>query len=280
MTETTAQTTAPMGMFAFLLSLIVRPGRAFRALVEGRTRGWLLVMTLVLGLGIAVVVVSAPVARREIVAQMRSFQSEIIIKTPGNAPRRGPTPTPPPIPPEAIAAATNPLFILVIPLVSMIVGTLVGWLIWAGVLHLLALFFGGRSTFGTMFKTVVAASLPNGIRSLLQAVYIAATQNLVLYRGLSGLVVPKQAHTTADLARQLATLPPTRVLLFHVLANIDLFQFWHLFLLGLGVGMVARFSRRKAYTLVIAVWLVFTLLATVPAFLSYMMMHGITTAGM
>ncbi len=274
-TPTTATASEPIGVFSFLVRLVARPARAFEALVEGRTRGWLLIMGLVLILGVVAILVAAPVMQREIIEQMRAVRSEIIQVEPGPRSGKEPVATPPPIPEEAISFATNPMFTVVFPAITMIGGTLVGWLLWAGILHLLAVFLGGRSTFGTMFKVVVAAALPDGIRTLLQAVYIASTQTLVIYSGLSGLVVPERVTRSMELAQQLMTLPLSRQILFHFLSKVDVFTVWHLFLLGTGVWTLTKFSRRKAYLLVLGVWLLATLVSMIPPLLSSMLAGGL-----
>ncbi len=274
-TPTTATASEPIGVFSFLVRLVVRPARAFEALVEGRTRGWLLVMGLVLSLGVIAILVAAPVMQREIIEQMRAVRSEIIQVEPGPRSGKEPAPTPPPIPEEAISFATNPMFTVVFPAITMVGGTLVGWLLWAGILHLLAVFLGGRSTFGTMFKVVVAAALPDAIRTLLQAIYIASTQTLVIYSGLSGLVVPERVTRSMELAQQLMTLPLSRQILFHFLSKVDVFTVWHLFLLGTGVWTLTKFSRRRAYLLVLGVWLLATLVSMIPPLLSSMLAGGL-----
>ncbi len=274
-TPTTTTASEPIGVFSFLVRLVVRPARAFEALVEGRTRGWLLVMGLVLILGVIAILVAAPVMQREIIEQMRAVRSEIIQVEPGPRSGKEPAPTPPPIPEEAISFATNPMFTVVFPAITMVGGTFVGWLLWAGILHLLAVFLGGRNTFGTMFKVVVAAALPDGIRTLLQAVYIASTQTLVIYSGLSGLVVPERVTRSMELTQQLMRLPLSRQILFHFLSKVDVFTVWHLFLLGTGVWTLTKFSRRKAYLLVLGVWLLATLVSMIPPLISSMLAGGL-----
>ncbi len=277
-TPTPTSPSSSVSVFRFFTYLLVRPRRAFEALAEGRTRGWLLVMGFVPLLAVVTVLVAAPITQREILEQMRSVQ--ILEPAPANVgPRRGPAPTPPPIPPEVQQAAINPFITVVMPAVGAVAGTFVGWLVWAAALHLLAVFLGGRSAFGTMFKAVVSAALPDGLRALFQAAYIASTQSLVLYPGLSGLVVSERAHTSMEVARQLVTMPTSRALLYHLLSKVDIFTLWRLFLLGLAVTAVARFSRRKSYALVVGVWLLFVVLSAIPTLVSMLLMGSAVMAG-
>ena len=121
--------------------------------------------------------------------------------------------------------------------------------------------------------------LPDGLRALFQAAYIASTQSLVLYPGLSGLVVSERAHTSMEVARQLVTMPTSRALLYHLLSKVDIFTLWRLFLLGLAVSAVARFSRRKSYALVVGVWLLFVVLSAIPTLVSMLLMGSAVMAG-
>ncbi len=277
-TPTPTSPSSSASVFRFFAYLIVRPRRAFALIAENRTRGWLLVMAFVLASAILAVVVAAPITRREILEQMRSIQMFEPVP-PEGGPRRGPAPTPPPIPPEVEQMAVNPLFTVVMPAVGSVVGIFIGWLAWAAALHLLAVFLGGRSRFGPMFKAVVSAALPDGLRSLFQSVYMASTQRLILYPGLSGLIVSERAQTSAEVAQQLTAMPPLRALLYHLLSRLDVFTFWRLFLLGLAVTVVARFSSRKAYVLVLVIWALALVLSTIPTLISMFLMRGAVMAG-
>ncbi len=287
--DTVQQVRQRESTFHFIVDLLIRPGRAFSALAQGNSRGWLLVGLLVLVFTIAPIIVAAPITRQQIIKTMQRVQTQMVVTPPpgqGRAPTssqgRGQPPSPQ-LTPDVTNVVANPLFTVFIPGISVLVGVLIGWLIWAGVLHLLAVFMGGRSAFKTMFAAVVAASLPNGLRGLIQTIYIAASHSLILNPGLSGLVPigsPDSLYkVSAPGTPPTLTVPVGKMLLHQVLMGVDIFLLWRLFLLGLAVWAVSRLSRKRAYALVVGLWVAFTLLALVPTLISYTMMRGLTGMG-
>ena len=264
---------------SFFLHLIIRPGRAFVALAERGTRGWLLVALFVLIFTITPIIVAAPITRQQIIENMQKMQVQM--EQPPGGSSEGPAQ---PLPADVTQVVANPLFTVVIPAITVLVGTLVGWFIWAGVLHLLAVFMGGRSAFKTLFAAVVSASLPVGLRGFFQTVYIVTTHRLITNPGLSGLVPigpPEQLSqpTGPGGLPNVGAVPLGRLLLHQFLAKVDLFLIWRLFLLGLAVWAVTRLSKRRAYALVVVVWLLFTLLSLLPMLISYSMFQGIAGMG-
>jgi hypothetical protein len=161
--------------------------------------------------------------------------------------------------------ASNPLFTVVMPIVTGLIGLFVGWLIWTGVLHLLSVMVGGDSHFGGMWRAVVWSSLPLTLRNMLQIGFVLGTGNLITNPGLSGLVVQERSVT------ELITAPPSaaQLALQTLLAQIDIFTIWNIVLLAIAVMVAARVSRRKAIFITLGVWILFTglrmLLAIVPS---------------
>jgi hypothetical protein len=160
--------------------------------------------------------------------------------------------------------ATNPLLTIVAPSLTGVIGLLIGWLVWAGALHLFSVMVGGDSRFGGMWRGVVWSYLPVVLRNALQAIYVLATGELIANQGLSGLVA------TGQTVSELIASPPSpgRLALRSVLTQIDLFNIWNLILLVFAVITIARLSRRKAIGITLGVWaglmLVRVLLASLP----------------
>lgn len=148
--------------------------------------------------------------------------------------------------------ATNPLLTIVAPSLTGILGILIGWLVWAGALHLISVMVGGDSQFGGMWRGVVWSYLPIALRNGLQSVYVLATGELITNQGLSGLVAVDQAVS------ELIASPPSpgMLALRSLLAQIDLFNIWNLVLLVIAVMTIARLSRRKAIWITLSVWAV------------------------
>jgi len=138
---------------------------------------------------------------------------------------------------ESIAA--SPFIIVVFPTVGSVIGLIVGWLAWAGALYLAGVALGGRSPFGSMFRTVVWAWLPYVIRGVLQTIYILATGQVITHPGLSGIAAESPVLSA-------------------FLSRIDLFLVWNLVLLIIGVGVVTHLPRRKSAIVTLGVWVLFT----------------------
>lgn len=109
----------------------------------------------------------------------------------------------------------------------------------ATLLYFTALVSGGEMTFGAMFRMSAWSRIPMAIGALAQAGFIAIAGRMIQYPGLSFLV------STGDLMQD------GRNPLFVLLSGIDLFWFWHLLLVVLGVSVVARFGRGKSLALTV-----------------------------
>ncbi len=265
----------PVPALRFVLDVIVRPARAFTALAERGSRGWILIGLFVLIFSLTTIWVAAPIMQEKLV---KSLQTVPQVQMEGVPRSKATPPAPPTPPPEVTQVVANPLFTVVIPSVSAFIGVILSWLLWAGVLHLLAVFLGGRSNFKTMFAAVVSASFPDGIRGLFQTIYILATHNIIQNPGLSGLV-PLQPERSELNPMAMMQVPIGRILLHNFLARVDIFLVWRLFLLGLAVWATAQLSKRRAYLLVIGVWLLFTLLTLAPALISYTLFRNFAVMG-
>jgi len=162
---------------------------------------------------------------------------------------------------QAMSVAASPLITTVFPAAGSAVGTVVGWLLWAGTLYLAGTALGGRSTFGQMFRTVVWAWIPYTVRGLVQTAYILVSGQLIQNPGLSGFA---QGGPSAD---EVVISSPSlgQIALRTLLGRIDLYLFWNLALLVLGVMAVTRLSRRKALLLTLGVWLLLTAVSLVPS---------------
>jgi hypothetical protein len=172
---------------------------------------------------------------------------------------------------RALASSANPLLITVLPAVQRIASVWAGWLLWAGGLSLLSAMTGGKTSFRPLWPLVVWAWLPYALRGLLQSAFILATGTLIENPGLSGLVLPDQT------AAGILAAPPGAGLLAlkSFLAQIDLFLFWNLALLAIGLAVASRLTRRKAALVVLGLWLVLTLIGLVPAVISGSMLSAL-----
>jgi hypothetical protein len=120
--------------------------------------------------------------------------------------------------------------------------------------------FGGRSTFGALFRMVVWTWWPYVLRGLLQTGYILGTGQLITNPGLSGFV------SRAPSVEEMMAAPPSlgQLALSAFLAQIDLFLLWRLALMVVGVVVVMQLRRRKAIAIVLGIWLLLTGLGLLP----------------
>jgi hypothetical protein len=132
---------------------------------------------------------------------------------------------------------------------------LVGIVAQAAILYFGALVAGGEMEFGAVFMISTWTRLPMALYFLVQAVFMLVAQRAVNSPGLSALVA------TGDLLKD-AQNP-----LFTLLGRLDPFWLWHLFLVVVGLSVVARFSRVKSLVLTIIYAALSLALMTLPTLL-------------
>jgi hypothetical protein len=168
--------------------------------------------------------------------------------------------------PDEYVMVSAPQFGTVVRVGGQVVGTLVSWLVWAGLLYLASTFLGQNgSNFGGFFAMVAWAWMPYVIRNVVQAIYTQITRRPIYNQGLSGFVIDKTPVGPTVGFRSF--VPPARgdQVLAALLTRLDIYMIWNLVLLVLGVAALAHLSRRKAIAGTLAIWAVFTLLSLLPA---------------
>ena len=151
---------------------------------------------------------------------------------------------------QAQQAASGPVFVYVFPALLSVLGVWFGWLVVAGLLHLVLTLVGGRVTSGSTLNLAAWASLPFLIRDLLQAGFMLYTKQLVPGAGLSGFA--------PEGAGMLATA------LVEALKHIDLYSVWYALLLMIGVRTAAGLRAGKAVMAVVLTLAVILLLLILP----------------
>ena len=250
------ETTPPtLGFIRVFWGVITRPKHTFELLRASGRRTWLVMVLLAVILVILPALASGPIQARQAQETFLAVQEQFADQT-GSAPGEVVVPEGGGVP----AFISSPLFTTLFPALGSIIGLVLGWLLWGGVLHLLSSLSGGRNTFMQMIQVVIWAWLPYGIRNLLQAIYIAGTGALIANPGLSGFAGP-----TPAVEEFVFTPPPTSTLILRTfLGQIDMYLFWNLALLATGVMVMAQVSRRKAWGMVCLIWAVFTLIRLIP----------------
>ncbi|MBC7226707.1 MAG: YIP1 family protein [Thermoflexales bacterium] len=248
-----------MGLLRLLWGIVARPRATFRYLNENGRRLWWLPALIAVVMVILPIVVGSPIQARlarEAVAEIQAQMDEML--SPEQRQQME----------QAQQIAASPLVITVFPSITAVLGLVVGWLAWAGALYLVGMVAGGHASFGALFRMVVWAWIPYALRGFLQTLYILFTGQLIAHPGLSGLVAD-----TRSVGEMLQSPPTTgQLLASSFLSRVDLFLFWNLALLVVGTTVVTRLSGRKATALVLAIWLLFALIALVPTLISGLFM--------
>lgn len=111
---------------------------------------------------------------------------------------------------------------------------------------------GGEFSYKASFATTLHGLMPSAVAALLTVPVIM------------GLGEPDMARVNSGtlLASNLGAFVPeeTSHVMRTALASIDVFSIWSLFLLSIGFAVVARVSRAKAATAVVALWIVYILI--------------------
>ena len=246
MTETTASpaaATANPGFLGMVWGVLAKPRATFATLRNGSGRAWILMAILGMMLVTLPVIPSGPITTRQTREQMQiQFENQPGFDESGVDVE------------QATSFATSPILTTVVPAVFAAIGRVFSWLIWSGALYLLASMVGGRSSFMQLLQVVIWAWLPYALRSILQAVYITATQTVIANPGLSGFA----GAPTPDPSDPFGSMPSTGTAVLQTfLGQIDIYLFWYLALLVLGITAVTKLSRRKSIGLVLIVWVVF-----------------------
>lgn len=166
------------------------------------------------------------------------------------------------MPPEEMAPAPrlSAMAGLVFPGLGQLGGLALNWLLWSGVLYVIGTMMGGRNTFGQMLHMVIWTWAPFAVRGVLQAGYIWLTQQTIANPGLSGFVASETSFAGVP------TLPDASTLVWRtLLGQVDIYLFWHLALIVMGLMVAARLPQRKAVTLALGSWVLLTLLSLLPA---------------
>ena len=141
---------------------------------------------------------------------------------------------------QAIQTTQGPAFVYVIPIVSGLIKLWLGWVLLAGLFHLLSTLLGGRGSMRSALNVVAWASLPFAARDILRVIFMLIVGHPISSPGLSAF-------------------GGSSVFVSQLLANFDLFFLWHAFLMAIGTSLVDSLPVRKA-ALAVSIVLVISLL--------------------
>jgi hypothetical protein len=264
-TSNDAQTGTKMSSWRALTSIVAEPRSTLRAIGQQPRHRWLLPFILMLA-GIACLSLVTMTFTPQAAAGRGYMQGPPGAAAPGQEQATRPSGQMEGRPPSTIF--TDPVLRQVIPATARLLGGLLGWVLFAGVLYVTGLVVGGGATYGQVFAVVSWSWIPYILRDFFQAGYIFATGRLIRLPGLAFLAATGDA---ADL-------------LYLALAQVDIFLLWHLLLIGLGVAVLNRFGWGKTLFVVLVYLLIVVGLALVPALIrplipggSFLPMRGVRT---
>lgn len=154
---------------------------------------------------------------------------------------------------QSMAYKSGFLFTFVVPLIS---GLAVIWLIWlilSSLLHLSLTLTGSRTNSNSTFNLTAWASLPIGIRLIIQTIATLLSGQVITHPGLSGFVTV-QGRLTMMLAA--------------ILSFMDIYILWELVYLMIGLRQTSHVQTLKAIALVLGSFLVTIIISALPGFLS------------
>lgn len=127
-----------------------------------------------------------------------------------------------------------------------IVFILISFSVVAGVFYLSGNFvFGGSTTYKTMFSVYTWGYMVSILETVIKIPLILVKKSLHVYTSLAVLFDPAESNTT----------------LFKLANAIDIFSLWRLFLWGLGITIIYKFSQAKSYGIVIFWYIIWTLIS-------------------
>jgi hypothetical protein len=138
---------------------------------------------------------------------------------------------------RAQQAQQGPAFMYAIPLVGALTNLWLGWLVFAGLLHLGSTLLGGRGSMQGALNLVAWASIPFAVRDILRVVFMLVKGQTIVSSGLSGF-----AASTGFVAQ--------------LLARLDIFMVWYFILLVIGIALADGLPRGNAVAAVFAVVLI------------------------
>ncbi len=256
MGQTNAVNEKPWNPLRVLLGVLLKPRSTMTYLSGARRRWWW---------GVALLMLVALIAQGSAYtkADLRvNFQRQLEYYESLSPAERQMMYPEPPIEPQASAFSLS----TAIGVGAKMLGTLVTWVVWAGLLYLASTFLGqNRAGFGAFYGIVAWSWIPFVIRNFVQAVAMSVTGSAIYNQGLSGLVLDKApAAITTVWQPPVPTSTGTQVMAAF-LSRIDLYMVWNLVLLVLGVAALSHLSGKKALLGTIVIWLVVTLLSLIPA---------------
>jgi hypothetical protein len=165
---------------------------------------------------------------------------------------------------NAQATQSSALFTFIFPILGSLLGIWLSWFLLSSLLHLSLTLSGSRASNFHSYNLVGWSMLPIAIRLVVQIIAMIFSHSLISSTGLSGFISPGATGGMAFLAG--------------VLGQIDLYFFWQIILMLLGVVTLSGLARSKAWAATGISILILVLLIALPH-LASSMLGGFSMSG-
>jgi len=255
MAETETSPPKSRGPIRALLGIIARPRRTMDHLSTAKRRWWWLPALLMLG-ALALQGIFYARANAELMYQHQVDWFESMSEQ-----QRAPLGE---LPPE-----TDPHPLMVwLPIGGRAIGTLVTWLVWAGLIALASTFLGHNGAkFGGYFAMIAWARIPFTIRDIVQGIAMATTNRAIYNQGLSGLVLDSTPAPMYSNFQPYVSPPRGEQVFAALLGRVDVYMVWSLVLTGIGIWAFGHLPRRRAILVTLGIWVIATAVSLLPALL-------------
>ncbi len=239
--------------FDWLLPLFFRPRRTLGEIAEQNHGVWLTPLLVLSLLAIVAVLVASPI--RQQAAQMGSETPQDFQYWSAEQQQQYM---------EAQANSAGPLFTTVFPALTSLLGLWISWFLLGSILHLALTLTGSRSSSTAALNLAAWASLPLGLRFIVQTVAMLAQKQLIAGPGLSGFI----AADATGLILYLRSM----------LSFVDIYFLWMVVLLLIGAVIISGMHRTKAWVTALVAVILLLALQALPGFIGSQL-SGLSSGG-
>ena len=237
------------GFVAALAHLIVRPATTLAHLSsDRRLSAWLPVL-------IIVAVAVATTITKSYADSRYFYEDQVRYYT--QHPEFGPA--------GGITLVMPPIGTVMIRIGEQLAGLVGSWALWTAVLYVTSVVSAhGHASFTTAARLTLWSWIPYAIRGLLQIVYMLLAHDPIFNPGLSSLVLDNTPPSMGDY--EYVMVPRSARLWGAVLSYVDIYLFWHLLLVWLGMPTLTKLSRKWTWLIILlatAMWIGIRLLVEI-----------------
>jgi len=154
---------------------------------------------------------------------------------------------------DSLQQSQGPVNLYVFPIIGKLIGVWLVWFLTGSILHLILTLSGSRSSNISALNVVGWASLPFGLRGLIQGLAVLISKTSINAAGLSGFVGSESAGAE---------------FISPLLALVDIYLIWHFILLLVAARPLSKLPRTRAWLAVLFTILILLALQAVPGFIA------------